>query len=170
MPNYENTGDKFTSKQLAVKLRKHIKPTTRQLAIKQAEDKDVIPAVQAHRILDIVAIESIEAAIGDGIPIEYICKSLKITMGQFWSWVNADDERNRRIEKAQVSVLQHLKIQLYEDVMNMGKVVLEEEQEALKLKLKAAEAIGTISARPDTRKKDNEGITVNIDYGSLFAQ
>ena len=168
MPNYENTGESLTPKQLATKLRKHIRPATRKLALDQATDKATIPAVLAHRVLDVVAIESIEAAIGDNIPIEFLCKSLKITIGQFWSWVNADDERNRRIDKAQVSVLQDLKVKLYSDVMNMGKVVLDEEQEVIKLKLKAAEAINNISARQDTRKKDNEGITVNIDYGSLF--
>lgn len=170
MPNYENTGEAPTHQQLSVKLRKHIRPNTKKLALSQATDKSIIPAVLAHRVLDVVAIESIEAAIGDNIPIEFICKSLKITIGQFWSWVNADDERNRRIEKAQVSVLQDLRVKLYSDVMNMDKVILEEEQEVVKLKLKAAEAISGISARQDTRKKDNEGITVNIDYGSLFAQ
>lgn len=169
MPNYENTGEAPTHQQLAVKLRKHIRPNTKKLALSQAADKSIIPAVLAHRVLDVVTIESIEAAIGDNIPIEFICKSLKITIGQFWSWVNADDERNRRIDKAQVSVLQDLKVKLYSDVMNMGKVVLDEEQEVIKLKLKAAEAINNISARQDTRKKDNEGITVNIDYGSLFS-
>jgi hypothetical protein len=170
MPNYENTGDAPTPKQLATKLRKHIKPNTKQLALSQATDKSIVPAVLAHRVLDVVAIESIEAAIGDAIPIEYICKSLHITVGQFWSWVNADDERNRRIEKAQVSVLQDLRVKLYSDVMNMGKIILEEEQEVVKLKLKAAEAISGISARQDTRKKDNDGVMVNIDFGSLFAQ
>lgn len=172
--NYDNTGEKPTIVQLNAQLRKHIPTTTKRLALQShKKDKSANNVVSAHRVLDVVGIERVESALGDGVPLNHICHTMKLTKGQFWSWVHSDDERTRRVEKAQFAKMQDARITLYEDVINaqVGDEPMDnDERELIKLKLKAADSIGEVLSRPDPKKAEEGGIKVNIDFGSLLGQ
>lgn len=169
MPNYDNTSTKPTSRQLSTMLRKHIPTAQRQVALQDhTKNKSLNNAANASRVLDVIGIDAIAAALGDDIPVAYICKNLKVTKGQFNSWAFGDKDRARRVSKA-LNVAAYMKaVQVRSDILQHGDEMTEDDVRRMRLQLSAAKDIEATVVPPESSKDKGESVEINFDFGSLL--
>ena len=172
--DYEHITNTDTVRMLRKTLRTHIPHRVKMLALGYKSKgapvtaKNPNSAIAAHQSLDVIGIERIEAAIGDGLPLAFLAKDLHMTEGQFQSWIFSDRERAQRFARIVNGRNYMQAMQLRSDVLNYGGELTEMDLRRIKLQMQVAKDIELAVIPPERNAKDDDGVRITFDFGSIF--
>ncbi|OQX10517.1 MAG: hypothetical protein BWK73_20235 [Thiothrix lacustris] len=172
--HYDHTTNTDTVRILRKAMRKHIPHGVKMVALgfktkdAPATAKNPNSAIAAHQSLDVIGIERIEAAIGDGLPLAFLAKELRMTEGQFQSWMFSDRERAQRLARM-VNGRNYMKaMQLRSDVLDYGGALSDMDLRRIKLQMQVAKDVEAAVIPPERTEKDDDGVRITFDFGSIF--
>lgn len=180
---YQNVSDTFTPplKQASL-LRRSISTEVRRAALQDKKlrlcnktGRTINHVIEAHQVLDVIGIERVEAALMDGVDISYLCSRLKLSRGQFNSWIHADRSRALRYARALNAPLYVDAVRVRGNIMKYGKlkedgseVLSKDDVGRLRLQLMAAKDIESATIPVELKEIGNGGPAITFDFGSIF--
>lgn len=172
--DYDHTTTIDTIRLLRKRLRKHIPHAVKMLAISGKSKGTALTArnpnsaIAAHQSLDVIGMERIEAAVGDGLPTAFIARELRMTMGQFNSWIFGDPERIQRFARI-VNGRAYMKaMQIRQDILDYSGVMDESDLARLRLQMQVAKDVETAVVPPVKKDAGDSGTHVHFDFGAVF--